>query len=130
VKVTAKRRKGYAHSLTARRHTLVADEPESAGGADTGPTPQELLALSLASCTAITMEMYAERKGWELGAVEVDVDFEPDPEGQCSRFDMLLRLPSELSSEQTERLREIAGRCPVHRTLAGDVEITERVEAL
>jgi putative redox protein len=130
VKVSAKRRKGYAHSLTARRHTLVADEPERAGGADTGPTPQELLALSLASCTAITMEMYAERKGWQLGPVEVDVDFEPDPEGQCSRFDMLLRLPPELSSEQTERLREIAGRCPVHRTLAGDVEITERVEAL
>jgi putative redox protein len=130
VKVGAKRRKGYAHSLTARRHTLVADEPERAGGADTRPTPQELLALSLASCTAITMEMYAERKGWELGAVEVDVDFEPDPEGQCSRFEMLLRLPPELSSEQTERLREIAGRCPVHRTLAGDVEITERVEAL
>jgi putative redox protein len=130
VKVSAKRRKGYAHSLTVRRHTLVADEPESAGGADTGPTPQELLVLSLASCTAITMEMYAERKGWELDAVEVDVDFEPDPEGQCSRFDMLLRLPSGLSSEQTERLREIAGRCPVHRTLAGDVEISERVEAL
>jgi putative redox protein len=130
VKVSAKRRKGYAHGLTARRHTLVADEPEKAGGADTGPTPQELLALSLASCTAITMEMYAERKGWQLGPVEVDVDFEPDLEGQCSRFDMLLRLPPELSSEQTERLREIAGRCPVHRTLAGDVEITERVEAL
>jgi putative redox protein len=130
VKVSARRRKGYAHSLTARHHALIADEPEAAGGADTGPTPQELLALSLASCTAITMEMYAERKGWELSALEVEVEYEPDEKGQCSRFDMLLKLPPELSSEQAEGLEAIAGRCPVHRTLAGEVEITERVETL
>jgi putative redox protein len=128
MKATAKRRKGYAHSLTARHHTLVADEPERVGGADAGPTPQELLALSLASCTAITIEMYADRKGWDVGTVEVEVDCELDSKGGCSRFDLLLRLPNGLSEEQVERLKEISGRCPVHRTLKGDVEIAERVE--
>jgi putative redox protein len=128
VKVSARRRKGYAHSLVARHHTLITDEPERKGGADTGPTPQELLALGLASCTAITVEMYAERKGWEVGDVAVEVDYELDAKEQCSRFDVLLKLPAELSSEQAERIKEIAGRCPVHRTLVGDVEINDRVE--
>jgi putative redox protein len=128
VKVSATRRKGYAHALTAGHHTLIADEPESSGGADTGPTPQELLALSLASCTAITVEMYADRKGWDVGMLDVEVDYEPDPKGQCARFDVVLKLPAGLSEEQVERLRVIAGKCPVHRTLAGDVEIEDRVE--
>ena len=74
VKVSARRRKGYAHSLTARHHTLIADEPAAQGGSDTGPEPPELLALSLASCTAITLEMYAERKEWDLGHLEVEVE--------------------------------------------------------
>jgi putative redox protein len=130
VKVSARRRKGYAHSLTVRHHTLVADEPEDKGGADTGPAPQELLALSLASCTAITVEMYADRKGWEVGALAVEVDYEPDPKGQCSRFDVVLKLPAGLSDEQGDRLQVIAAKCPVHRTLVGEVAINDRVERI
>jgi len=128
VKVKATRRKGFAHALTVRDHVLVADELQEDGGSDTGPTPQELLALSLASCTAITVEMYAHRKGWDVGRLEVEVDYEPDPKGECSRFDVLLKLAPGLPDDQVGRIEEIASRCPVHRTLVGGVRIEDRVE--
>ena len=67
VKVSARRRKGYAHTVTFEHHTLIVDEPVEKGGADTGPRPTALLAMSLASCTAITIEMYANRKEWDVG---------------------------------------------------------------
>ena len=127
VKVSARRRKGYAHTVTSEHHTLIVDEPVEKGGADTGPRPTALLALSLASCTAITIEMYADRKEWDVGDLEVEVDYELDPKG-TSRFDVLLKLPAALSDEQVEQLRVIAGKCPVHRVLLGEVEITDRVE--
>jgi putative redox protein len=126
--VKATRRRGYAHALSARHHTLLADEPEGSGGADTGPTPQELLALSLASCTAITVEMYADRKGWDVGRVEVEVGYEPGDRDRPARFDVLVRVPASLSDEQAERIERIACKCPVHRTLMGEVEISDRVE--
>ena len=94
MKVSARRRKGYAHSLTAGNHTLIADEPVEKGGTDTGPTPTQLLALSLASCTAITIEMYADRKEWDVGDVAVDVDYELDPKG-TSRFDVVIQIPGD-----------------------------------
>jgi putative redox protein len=127
VKVSARRRKGYAHSLTAGRHTLIADEPPDAGGTDTGPRPTAMLALSLAACTAITIEMYADRKGWELGDVEVEVDYELKPR-ETSRFEVLVKLAGNLSDEQLERLHTIAGKCPVHRTLTGAVDIIDEIE--
>jgi putative redox protein len=127
VKVTARRRKGYAHALTVGSHTLVADEPQNRGGTDTGPEPTQLLALSLAACTAITIEMYAHRKGWDVGDVEVEVEYELKPK-ETSRFDVVLKVPAALTDEQSERLQVIAGMCPVHRTLTGDVEINDRVE--
>jgi putative redox protein len=128
MRVSAKRRKGYAHSLTVGRHTLIADEPRDKGGTDTGPTPTQLLALSLASCTAVTIEMYADRKGWDIGAVEVLVDYKLEPRGSRARYEVVIRLPDELSKEQVERLVQIAHKCPVHRTLKGDVEIHDSVE--
>ena len=77
MKVVARRREGFAHEVEIEGgHTIVVDEPVEAGGTDTGPSPTRLLAASLAGCTAMTMEMYAERKGWEIGKVEVDVDVE------------------------------------------------------
>jgi putative redox protein len=127
VKVAAKRRKGYAHSLTAGHHTLIADEPRDKDGSDTGPEPTQLLALSLAACTAITIEMYADRKEWDVGDVEVEVDYELKPK-ETSRFEVLVKVPEAISEEQAELLRTIAGKCPVHRTLTGEVEITDRVE--
>jgi putative redox protein len=130
MKVSAKRRKGFAHSLTAGRHTLIADEPEDKGGTDTGPAPSQLLALSLAACTAITIEMYADRKGWDVGELEVEVDYERAPHERVARFDVVISLPEALPDEQIEQLKTIAAKCPVHRALKGDVEIEDRVERL
>ena len=111
-----------------REHELTADEPKALGGEDSGPSPQELLAASLASCTAVTMEMYAVRKGWDVGEVTVDVDYEPAHRGSPTRFEMTVSLPKELPEEQRERLMQIAAKCPVHRTLEGEVMFDERVE--
>ena len=111
-----------------REHELTADEPKRSGGEDSGPSPQELLAASLASCTAVTMEMYAARKGWDVGEVTVDVDYEPAHRGSPTRFAMTVSLPKELPEEQRERLMQIAAKCPVHRTLEGEVMFDERVE--
>jgi putative redox protein len=128
MKVSAKRRKGYAHSLTAGNHTLISDEPRDKGGADTGPAPSQLLALSLATCTAITIEMYADRKDWDVGDLEVEVDYEFGEGELPTRYVVVLNLPEDLSDEQAERLRAIAGKCPIHRALTGEVEITDQVE--
>jgi putative redox protein len=126
--VTARRRKGFAHSLTYENHTLISDEPASAGGSDAGPEPPVLLAMSLASCTAITLEMYAERKGWDVGNLEVDVGYELNDDG-VSRFDVDIKVPVALPDERLDRLREIASRCPVHRALCGEAEITDRIQS-
>jgi putative redox protein len=128
MKVTARRRKGLAHSLTAGHHTLIADEPADHGGTDTGPSPTQLLALSLASCTAITIELYAARKDWDVGDLEVEVDYELGQGELATRYDLVIRVPEELTDEQVDRLREIAGKCPVHCALVGDVEINDAVQ--
>jgi putative redox protein len=114
--------------VAIRDHTVTADEPAQSGGTDDGPSPQELLAASLASCTAITIEMYATRKGWDVGEVVVDVNYEPAQRGSPTRFDMTIRLPKELPEEQQQRLMQIAAKCPVHRTLEGEVMFEERLE--
>src|SRR5918994_3835535 len=111
-----------------RGHELAADEPRDHGGDDTGPSPQELLAASLASCTAITMEMYAERKGWDVGEISVDVEYEPAQRGSPTRFVMHVEMPKEVSEEQRDRLMQIAAKCPVHRALEGEVMFQETVE--
>jgi len=89
-----------------------------------------MLAVSLASCTAITIEMYAKRKGWEIGDVGVDVDYEPAQRGSPTKFKMILRLPKELPEDQRERLMHIAAKCPVHRTLEGEVMFDEKIELI
>ena len=129
MRAIARRENGtLRHEVEVREHHLTADEPEEKGGGDTGPSPQELLAASLASCTAITIEMYADRKGWQIGEVVVDVDYEPAQRGSPTRFEMTVKLPKELPEEQRERLLQIAARCPVHRTLEGEVMFEETVE--
>jgi putative redox protein len=129
-RAVAKRRDGYTHDVTVRDHTVVADEPAAEGGNDGGPKPTEYLAIALASCTAITVEMYADRKGWDLGELEVVAEFTPTPRGECDHFEVILKLPGGLTEDQTMRIRKIAGKCPVHRTLASEAEvtITDRVE--
>jgi putative redox protein len=128
MKATARRVGTYRHEIAVRDHELAADEPTEHGGLDAAPSPQELLAASLASCTAITMEMYAQRKGWELPDVEVQVDYQPAERGCPTRFELVLRIPAGLPEDQVERLLTIAAKCPVHRTLEGEVMFSERVE--
>ena len=116
------------HHVEMGGHKLTADEPAAHGGTDAGPSPQELLAASLASCTAITMEMYAQRKGWDIGDVAVHVDYEPAQRGSPTRFTMVVDFPKELPDEQRERLMQIGAKCPVHRVLEGEVMFEESVE--
>jgi len=131
MKVIARRREGFVHDVDVEdgAHSLLVDEPVVAGGADVGPSPTRLVAAGLASCIAITMEMYAERKGWELGDVEVEVDVEYDGYLPTS-FAATIHLPEGLDDEQRSRLLTIAGKCPVHKLLAGEtpVSIDYRVE--
>jgi putative redox protein len=116
------------HSVQVRDHQFFVDEPPEAGGQDSGPDPQELLAASLASCTAITMEMYAARKGWDVGHVEVDVEYCQAERGAPTRFELVMRLPDDVPEEQVARLRAISERCPIHRALEGEVIFQERIE--
>jgi putative redox protein len=128
MKATATRAGTFRQTIKIRDHSVTADEPTDQGGEDTGPSPQELLAASLASCTAITMEMYAQRKGWDIGDVEVSCDYTPAERGCPTRFNLVTRFPDSLSDEMVERLQVIAAKCPVHRTLDGEVMFEERVE--
>jgi putative redox protein len=129
MRAIARRENGtLRHEVEIRGHSVVADEPKEHGGGDSGPSPQELLAASLASCSAITMEMYAHRKGWEVGDVVVDVVYEPAQRGSPTRFTVDVHLPKELPEDQRERLMQIIARCPVHRALEGEVMFDERVE--
>ena len=131
MRIVARRVEGYAHDVELDgSHDLRVDEPAEAGGTDTGPRPTELLGASLAGCIAITVEMYARRKGWDVGAVEVDVEMTydgPVPSG----FEVGVKLPGELDDEQRRRLLVIATKCPVHKGLAGEahVSVVERLEA-
>ena len=128
MKASARQRSKLAHDVKVRKHLFTSDEPEEHGGEDMGPSPQELLAASLASCTAITMEMYARRKGWNVDGLEVEARYAPAERGCPTRFELVMGMPEHLSEEQVERLQGIAAKCPVHRTLEGEVAFDERVE--
>jgi putative redox protein len=132
VKVVARRQQGFAHEVEVEDgHKLIVDEPTEVGGSDRGPGPTQLLAMSLASCTAITMEMYAARKEWDIGDVEVDV--EATYEGFApSSYAVSIRLSPELSDERRQRLLAIAAKCPVHKVIAAatPVLISDAVESL
>jgi putative redox protein len=126
-----RRRKGYEHEIEIREHRLITDEPEEKGGTDQGPKPTELLAASLAACTAITIEMYADRKDWDLGQVEVAVDFTEGTPDSPPRFEVEIKTPAELSDEQRDRVLVIAGKCPVHKALAAsEVAINDSLELI
>jgi putative redox protein len=128
LRATARQLENLRHDVTVRRHTITSDEPKDHGGEDTGPSPQELLAASLASCTAITMEMYARRKGWDISGLAVECEYTPAERGCPTKFAMVYHMPAHLTEEQAEKLTVIAAKCPVHRTLEGEVAFEERVE--
>ncbi len=125
MRVVARRREGFAHDVDIEggKHRLLIDEPVEAGGEDAGPAPTRLVAAGLAGCVAITMEMYAERKGWELGQVEVTVDVEYDHFAPRS-FAVMIQIPAELDDEQREALLKVARKCPVHRVLSHGCQVT------
>ena len=125
---------GFRQQVFARSHALVADEPESVGGSDTGPTPYDLLLAALGTCTSMTLRMYAEHKKWPLEGVRVDLshsrvhandcdECEGEKGGKISRIERTLAIDGDLDDEQRARLLEIADRCPVHKTLTGEIEI-------
>jgi putative redox protein len=103
------------------KHTWLADEPESLGGGDRGPTPVSLLLSSLGACTSITLKMYAQRKGWPLTDVHVALAMQTGDDG--STIDRQIVLKGELSEEQRERLLQIANACPVHKILTRSITI-------
>jgi putative redox protein len=113
--------------IAVRGGPILADEPAAVGGADTGPTPFELLSAGLAACTSMTMRLYADRKKWELPGFEVAVAHSLiRGEGGSPPRDLFTRrisFDSPLDSERSTRLLEIADRCPVHRTLMRGFEI-------
>ncbi len=129
----------FTTELKAGRHYFRADEPETAGGKDFGPSPYDLLSAGLAACTAMTLQMYAKRKGWPLDEVRVHVGHDKTHAEDCkdcgsntARIDTFrrqLELVGELDSKQRGRLLEIANKCPVHRTLQNKSQVfTELVQ--
>jgi putative redox protein len=127
----ARRRQGFETEIEIRGHRLTIDDTIDDGGGDKGPRPTELLAASLASCTAVTIVMYTERKGWEVGAIEVGVDFEPPSVDADAGFEVKIRIPADLTDEQRERILVIASKCPVHKTLAAqNVQIEDSLELI
>jgi putative redox protein len=116
---------GYAHTIKAGHHTITADEPTTNGGTDTGPAPYALLLGALGSCTSITLQMYAARKGWNLGAVHVAVKLVRAADGE--KIEREVRFAGPVSDEQRARLAEIAEKTPVTKTLRAGVNISTRV---
>lgn len=122
----------YSQLLTAGQHSFVADEPD---GEDLGPNPYELLLWALGSCTAMTVLMYARRKGWDVAEISVHLTHDrvhaedsAAVEGGSGRVELIRRdisIQGDISEEQRERLLEIAGRCPVHRTITGTPKVVD-----
>jgi uncharacterized OsmC-like protein len=111
---------GYRTVVRVGPHLVVADEPVDVGGSDTGPTPMELVAAGLGGCVSITLRMVAQRKGWPLEGVEVEVSVSKEPvEGARprDRFDLQVRLIGPLDAAMRAELTRVASRCPVHRLL-------------
>ncbi|WP_305824455.1 OsmC family protein [Massilia brevitalea] len=102
-------------------HQVLSDAPVESGGEGSGPAPHDLLAAALAACTTLTVNLYARRKGWKLDEVLVTVDH--GQEGAAYGFQRSIRLLGDLGVEERERLLDIANKCPVHKTLSGQIAI-------
>jgi putative redox protein len=128
---------GFTQDIAVGGHRLRGDEPTSVGGADTGPSPYDLLLAALGSCTSMTVALYARRKQWPLEAVTVrlrhsrihaaDCESCETQEGMLDRIDREVELIGPLSEDQRARLLEIASKCPVHRTLTSEIDIQTRL---
>jgi putative redox protein len=128
----------YKTTLTAGNHELISDEPVSKGGKDLGPDPYDYLLMSLGSCTVITMKMYADRKEWPVEDIFVELrHFKDhaedcleckDPKAKIDKIEKEITVKGDLSREQIDRLLEISKKCPVHKTLLGQMEIHSAIE--
>jgi uncharacterized OsmC-like protein len=128
---------GFAQVIHAGRHRFAADEPASAGGTDTGPSPYDLLLAALGACTSMTVAMYARRKAWPLEEVTVHLRHSKiyaadcaeceTKEGMLDRIERDIHFTGPLTEEQRSKLLEISNKCPVHRTLTSEIEIDTRV---
>ena len=126
----------YAQNISVGRHLFHADEPAASGGLDAGPDPYELLLAALGACVSITLRMYAERKQWPLESVQVRLKYARVHAEDCAMCDGESRLIDamevevlligDLTGDQRRRLIEIAGKCPVHRTLTSSIQIRTR----
>lgn len=119
----------YRTVCTAGKHVFYVDEPASLEGTDTAPNPYEILLGSIGACKAITVRMYADRKGWALDEVRLDLEHaRPNGRGKPERIDISLSFTGELSEEQRARLKEIANACPVQKTILGELGIESMLE--
>ena len=124
IKITASTGKEkYITEIKTKKHTIIADEPETVGGADLGFNPGELLAASLASCTGITLKMYAERKSWNLEESMIEVTYDNDLKDDEVTMSMSIRLFGTLDETQRKRLMEIANLCPIHKMLEKPISV-------
>lgn len=128
----------FANEVRAGRHRLRADEPTRLGGTDTGPTPYDFLLASLGACTVMTLRMYAQRKQLRLDKVSVQLSHQrvhaedcadcESSDGQIAEIQRVIRLQGELTEDERARLLEIADKCPVHRTLEGEIKVRSRLQ--
>jgi putative redox protein len=108
------------------RHRLITDEPQHLGGDGSGPAPHELFPAALAACVSTTLGLYARTKGWDLGEVSVEVDY--DNHSTPRRFEIAVRLGGDLNEAQLDRLERIARSCPLRRSIEAGIEFVEHLE--
>jgi putative redox protein len=108
------------------QHRLITDEPQHLGGDGSGPAPHELFPAALAACVSTTLVMYARTKGWQLGEVAVEVDY--DNRSTPRRFEVLVQLDGDLSAAQLERLATVARSCPLRRSIEAGIEFVDQFE--
>jgi putative redox protein len=113
----------YAATIRNGKHQLTADEPTAIGGTDTGSTPYQLVLSGLGACTAITLRMYADRKGWKLGTIKVDLELHKEDEKDTGKIKRVITFSEVLSDEQRSKLAEIAEKTPVTRTIKAGAPI-------
>lgn len=133
VNVKSNTTKKYQQEVKSSAHSFLSDAPESVGGLATGPDPHELLLASLGSCTAITLEMYAQKKGWELKSVKVDlnqdtVEDPANPGKKISKITRDIKVEGSFDAEQIESLKQAADRCPIHKLLNGPSQIETNLQ--
>lgn len=122
--------KNYLAEAKVRNHFLTIDEPVGSGGDDNGPTPVEYLLTAVGSCVAITLRMYVDRKGWDVGKIDVNVSQKEELTSKGIKKSLIedISFEKEISTEQREKLLEIAGKCPVAKMIKGETEIISNIQ--